>query len=240
MWGSRGGAVGWGTALQAGRSRVLFLIFIDIIVPAVPWPWVDSASNNNECQEYFRGEGEGRGGGCWKRLGRRADNFTNLMCRLSCSLATSSFWNRRGMFRDCFCLYKWWSVLFSVGDNSYPVYFLWPAPLNIKMMPFGTLPSHCVSGCDRRNSRLMMIGMEKTNELGSLHAPVSRLRLLSRIDIREWTGGSSANISVWPPELWRVSCVEPYDWIFRLIDCITYCQLVMSVDWSPADFRVRG
>jgi len=42
--GARGGAVGWGTALQAGRSRVRFPmvsleLFIDIILPAALWPW---------------------------------------------------------------------------------------------------------------------------------------------------------------------------------------------------------
>jgi len=42
--GASGGAVGWGTALQAGRSRVRFPVvsldfFIDIILPAALWPW---------------------------------------------------------------------------------------------------------------------------------------------------------------------------------------------------------
>ena len=42
--GARGGTVGWGTALQAGRSRVRFPMvslefFIDIILPATLWPW---------------------------------------------------------------------------------------------------------------------------------------------------------------------------------------------------------
>jgi len=44
---ARGGAVGWGTALQAIRSRVRFPMvslefFIDIILPAVlrPWGWL--------------------------------------------------------------------------------------------------------------------------------------------------------------------------------------------------------
>ena len=38
--GLRGGAVGWDTALQAGRSRVrLWMVFIDLILPAAVWPW---------------------------------------------------------------------------------------------------------------------------------------------------------------------------------------------------------
>ena len=42
--GAHGSAVGWGTTLQVGRSRVRFLMvslefFIDIILPAALWPW---------------------------------------------------------------------------------------------------------------------------------------------------------------------------------------------------------
>jgi len=41
----RGGAISWGTALKAGRSRVRFPMvsfefFIDILLPAALWPWV--------------------------------------------------------------------------------------------------------------------------------------------------------------------------------------------------------
>jgi len=58
--GARGSAVGWGTALQVGRSRVRFPMvsldfFIDIILRPHYGPGVDSASNRNEYQEYFMG-----------------------------------------------------------------------------------------------------------------------------------------------------------------------------------------
>ena len=43
-WGARGGAVGWGTVLQAGRSWVRFPMmslefFIDRILPSALWTW---------------------------------------------------------------------------------------------------------------------------------------------------------------------------------------------------------
>ena len=45
--GARGGAVGWGTALQVGRSRVRFpIVSLDFL-------GVHSAANRNEYQEYF-------------------------------------------------------------------------------------------------------------------------------------------------------------------------------------------
>ena len=44
LLGAPGGAVGCGTALQTERSRVRFPMvslefYIDIILPAAPWPW---------------------------------------------------------------------------------------------------------------------------------------------------------------------------------------------------------
>ena len=37
--GTRSGAVGWGTALQNGRSRVGLWFFIYLILPSALWPW---------------------------------------------------------------------------------------------------------------------------------------------------------------------------------------------------------
>jgi hypothetical protein len=58
--GARGSSVGWGTALQVGRSKVRFPMvslnfFIDIILPAALWPWGQLSLYRNEYQEYFLG-----------------------------------------------------------------------------------------------------------------------------------------------------------------------------------------
>jgi hypothetical protein len=58
LLGARGGAVGRGIALKAGRSRVRFPMvslkfFIDIMLTADSG--VESSSNANEYQEYFLG-----------------------------------------------------------------------------------------------------------------------------------------------------------------------------------------
>jgi len=66
------GAVGWDTALQAGRSRVQFPM-----ASSEFFRWhnpsgrtvalgVDSASNRNECQEYFLGEVKVAGAYGWQ------------------------------------------------------------------------------------------------------------------------------------------------------------------------------
>jgi len=64
--GARGGAVGWGTALQAGRSRVRFPtvsfeFFIYIILPAALWPWDWFSLSQNWVPRIFPG---GKGGRC--------------------------------------------------------------------------------------------------------------------------------------------------------------------------------
>ena len=67
--GSRGGTVGCGTALQAGRSRVRFPMvslefFIDIILPVALWPLGGLHSLEQKCiPGIFPGE-EGKDGRC--------------------------------------------------------------------------------------------------------------------------------------------------------------------------------
>jgi hypothetical protein len=55
LCGVRGDAVGWGTALQAGRLRLRLPMeslrfFIDSVLPAALCSWVDLASTRNEYQ----------------------------------------------------------------------------------------------------------------------------------------------------------------------------------------------
>jgi hypothetical protein len=55
----RGDAVGWGTALQSGRSRVrlpmgLVQFVIELFLPAALWPWV-RLLNRNEYLGYLLG-----------------------------------------------------------------------------------------------------------------------------------------------------------------------------------------
>jgi len=80
----------WGTVLQTKSSRVRFPMvslefFIDIILRAALWPWVDLASNRNEYQEYFL---RGKGGLC---LG--------LATLISSCAASLEIWKPHGLSR---------------------------------------------------------------------------------------------------------------------------------------------
>jgi len=52
---THGGAVGWGTTLQAGRSQESLELFIDISFRPHCGPGIDSTCNRNEYKEYSLG-----------------------------------------------------------------------------------------------------------------------------------------------------------------------------------------
>jgi hypothetical protein len=66
--------------------------FIDIILPAVLWPWgIDSASNRNEYQQYFLGDKDGR---C-TRLTTLPPSYASCLFNLDASTS----WNPQGLSR---------------------------------------------------------------------------------------------------------------------------------------------
>jgi hypothetical protein len=105
-WGTCGGAVGWGTALQTGRSRVRFPIvslefFIDIILPAALWPWGRLSLWEKWVPQIFPG--------VYRRPVRMADKLSTFMCQLSWNLGASTTWKPQGLSRpvmELLYLYK--------------------------------------------------------------------------------------------------------------------------------------
>ena len=93
---ARGGAVGWGTALHTGRSRVRLPMvslgyFIDIILLTALWPWGRLSPSQKWVPGIFPGG--------YRWLVRRATTFTAFICHLSCNLGTSTSWNPRCLSR---------------------------------------------------------------------------------------------------------------------------------------------
>jgi hypothetical protein len=75
------GAVGWGTALQVGRSRVRF----HMVSMGLTQPSTEMSIRNISWG--------------WRRSARRADNLTTFMFRLSWNLGASTSWNPQGLSR---------------------------------------------------------------------------------------------------------------------------------------------
>jgi len=97
--GSRGGAVGWGTALQTGRSLTYSLRLHH-------GPGDDSVSNRNDHQEYFLG---GLGS---RSLGMITLPSSYTDCLEIWELKTpGNFRACPGLYRDCLLLPYWFILL---------------------------------------------------------------------------------------------------------------------------------
>jgi hypothetical protein len=113
LFGGRGSAVGWGTALQIGRARVQFPrvsleFFIDIILPAALWPWGWRSLQQKWVPEQMRPV-------------RRADNLSTFMCRLSRNLGASTSWKPQILSRPVMgLLYRFFLpwTLFTICEDA--------------------------------------------------------------------------------------------------------------------------
>jgi hypothetical protein len=133
--GARGGAVGWGTALQVGRSRVRFPMislkfFIDISYRPHYGPGVTQPLTEMSTRNILWGV---------KAAGARADNLTTFVCRLSWNLGASTPWNPLGLSRTVMGLlylyiYEWTVIV------KYCHYFT--VPNYAKFIHFKTFKSH--------------------------------------------------------------------------------------------------
>jgi hypothetical protein len=129
--GARGGAVGWGTELQVGKSRIRFpMVSLESFRPDYG-PGVDSASNRNEYQEYF----------LWRK-GGRCVRLTTLPPSCADCLEIwepqppGTLWACRSLQWDCLplslplpscAIYRfnatvsacvWWRVIYIYSDTS--------------------------------------------------------------------------------------------------------------------------
>ena len=97
LYGARGGAVGWGTSLQVGRSRVRYPVVLGSTEP-----------RTNEYQEYFQGC---KGGRC---VGLR--NLPPRVLTLEI-LEPSALWNPQGPPRPVAFPSPLWSAVYVQGSS---------------------------------------------------------------------------------------------------------------------------
>jgi hypothetical protein len=117
---ARRNAVGWGTALQVGRSRVRFPMslefFIDIVLPAALWPL---GSTQPLIEVSIRNTSWG--------VKAADDNLSTFLSGLSWNLGASTSWNPQGLSRLVIGLLCFTSILVKIGqkkkDNSQE--YLW-------------------------------------------------------------------------------------------------------------------
>ena len=93
--GTRDDAVGWGTAQEAGISRVQFPIMsIKIYIDVIFRPYCDTGFGWAAKVNEYRNISYGKNGHL-----RRADKLTAFMCRWSWYLGSWTCWNPKGLLR---------------------------------------------------------------------------------------------------------------------------------------------
>ena len=158
--GAHGGAVAWGTALQAVRSRVWFPmvsfeLFIDILLLAALWPWGWLSLQQKWVPGIFPGG--------YRRPVRRADNPTTFMCQLSWTLGSSATWSPQGLFRPVMgLLYLYLYLLVTPGILCCPQMrslHLWPASLYPAIALRKCSPSVTFQTSDQRKLAVNIISL---------------------------------------------------------------------------------
>ena len=116
---TRGGAVGWRTALYVGRSWVRYTMMSpELLLTQSFWPHygpgIDSASNRNYYQEYFLGHKSGRCVG-----------LTTLpsLC-VDCLGNVGTSWNPQGLYKGFFTFYYCVRIVYFPALFQHLTFFL--------------------------------------------------------------------------------------------------------------------